>query len=118
MPSTGKASGANTSMSGALAPSRHAANAKRERCFSPIWPSNAPAKVWVILSIVDPRHCERSEAIQGSAGLPRRLRLLAMTVVKRALELVRLLFDLPGLALGDERLEVGSLALGGGRVLL
>ena len=27
------------------------------------------------------RHCERSEAIQGSAGLPRRLRLLAMTLM-------------------------------------
>ena len=36
----------------------------------------------------------------------------------RGSNLVRFLFDLPGLALGDQRLEVGRLALGGGRVLL
>src|SRR3954447_6701548 len=71
-----------------------------------------------MLSMTGPRHCERSEAIQSSAGLPRRPRLLAMTATDDALELVRLLFDLPGLPLGNERLEVGGLALGGGGVLL
>src|SRR5438270_10159886 len=81
MPSTGKASGTNTSMSGAFAPSRQAAKAKRERRFSPISPIRAPASVCVMLSI-----------------RPRRS------------ELVRLLFDHPGLALADQRLEVGLLA--------
>ena len=45
MPCTGSTSGANTSMSGAFAPSRQAAIAKRERRFSPIWPMRAPASV-------------------------------------------------------------------------
>src|SRR6185369_10314218 len=79
-------------------------------------PSKAPTSEWVRLSIARLRHCERSEAIQS--GLPRRFRLLAMTLLSRALLRARLFLDLPGLALGDERLEVGALARGGGLVLL
>src|SRR5947209_11928379 len=77
-------------MSGALAPSRQAAKAKRERRFSPISASSAPASVWVMLS-----NYRTSDLLRP-----------------------RLLFDHPGLALGDERLEVGGLATRGGAVLL
>src|SRR5439155_27040419 len=50
MPSTGRTSGPKTSISGAFAPSRQAAKAKRERRLSPICARSPPAKLCVMLS--------------------------------------------------------------------
>ena len=68
-------------MSGMFAPRISAASPLRVFVLRPAWPSAQPAIEWVRLS-------KRA----------------------RASELARLFFDLPGLALGDERLEVRLLA--------
>ena len=79
------------SMSGMLAAMISAGMARGLRRLSPMRPSRQPTS-------------DVGEIVQSSRP--------------RINQLVRLLFDLPGLALGDQRLEVGGLARGGGLVLL
>ena len=83
----------NTSMSGMLAPRISAARPLRVCRLEPGLAER-------------PAGQRMGEIVQLSAALQRRS------------ELARLFLDLPGLALGDQRLEVGRLARGGGGILL
>src|SRR5687768_17518621 len=105
-------------MSGMLAPRMSAARPLRLRSFSPAWPSAQPVSEWVKLSIrrpppktagtvrTDPHSSHATGTPRDGAPPPAEESFGA-----------RFLLDLPGLALGDERLEVGLLAGSHRRIL-